>query len=60
MQILYWGGDMMKRKKDEQLPQQPLFPITDAFGLSNMDPLGSYTGIPVPPDEYPVQDADDL
>ena len=27
---------------------------------SKTDPLGSYTGLPVNPDERPVQDADDL
>lgn len=27
---------------------------------SNADPMGSYTGQPVHPDETPVQDADDL
>ena len=25
-----------------------------------VDPLGSYTGIPVDPEEKPIQDADDL
>ena len=27
---------------------------------SNNDPLGTYTGNPTSPYEYPVQDADDL
>lgn len=27
---------------------------------SKTDPLGSYTGLPVNPNEKPVQDADDL
>lgn len=26
----------------------------------NTDPMGSYTGLPVDPDDLPVQDADDL
>ena len=28
--------------------------------VSQTDPLGSYTGVPVNPGEVPVQDADDL
>ena len=28
------------------------------FGMT--DPLGSYTGVPVSPEDVPVQDADDL
>jgi len=49
----------MKKKKN-QLPNQPLLPVPGIFGISPTDPLGSYTGIPVVPDETPVQDADDL
>lgn len=30
------------------------------IGISMTDPLGSYTGTPISPDEIPVQDADDL
>ena len=28
--------------------------------MDHFDPLGSYTGRPVNPEEHPVQDADDL
>lgn len=28
--------------------------------ISDTDPQGSYTGVPVHPEETPVQDADDL
>lgn len=38
----------MKRRKKKNLYQ------------SQNDPLGSYTGTPTNPYEYPVQDADDL
>ena len=29
-------------------------------GIIAADPLGSYTGVPVDPEDVPVQDADDL
>ena len=37
--------------------------LEDCFhkiGVSLTDPLGGYTGVPIPPEEEPVQDADDL
>ena len=49
----------MKKTKD-QLPNKPLLPAPGIFGISPTDPQGSYTGIPVVPDEIPIQDADDL
>ncbi len=51
---------MNKKKKEiEELPryvgvQGPFYD----FGIT--DPMGSYTGVPIPADEIPVQDADDL
>ena len=52
----------MKHKHDrEDVPYSPRLEDTFLkFGISLTDPLGGYTGIPIPPDEVPVQDADDL
>lgn len=38
---------MSKKKKDQE-------------SLIITDPFGSYTGMPIDPEERPVQDADDL
>ena len=51
---------MNKKKKEVEIV--PRFvgvqgPYYD-FGIA--DPLGSYTGVPIPEYEIPVQDADDL
>ena len=48
----------MKRKKKIFYP--PLGEDMNTLGLGMIDPLGSYTGVPVFEDEEPVQDADDL
>lgn len=52
----------MKQKKDvNKLPHMtPLQGPFHNIGISMTDPLGTYTGIPMPPDEFPEQDADDL
>ena len=51
-------------KKDGKKPEFPLAPLgankAGLWGIPMTDPLGSYTGVPVPPLEEPVQDADDL
>ncbi len=50
----------MKEKKDSKIIPN-YFGLQGPFnGLGLADPLGSYTGVPVIPDEEPVQDADDL
>ena len=46
---------MKKRKKMPQPEEQTLY-----YGNFPADPMGSYTGIPAPVYEVPVQDADDL
>lgn len=38
----------------------PLKRPIDTTGLFPVDPLGSYTGRPIDPEEKPIQDADDL
>ena len=50
---------MKEHKKKHKLvyPVPEIFP--GASGLISVDPMGSYTGIPIV-DEEPVQDADDL
>ncbi|MBP3479872.1 MAG: hypothetical protein J6K03_10425 [Oscillospiraceae bacterium] len=52
----------MKQKKDvDKIPHMtPLLGPFRNIGISLTDPMGSYTGIPIPPDEIPVQDVDDL
>jgi hypothetical protein len=54
------GGGIMKSKKISP----KLFTTDSLMGLQpqriDVDPLGSYTGVPADPDETPVQDADDL
>ena len=51
---------MRKKKKDiDTVPQfVGLRGQFQDFGLAN--PMGSYTGVPIPEDDMPVQDADDL
>ena len=50
----------MKRK----VTKMKLFSSDSLMGLEpqriDADPFGSYTGVPVDPEETPVQDADDL
>ena len=48
-QTIAGGVDMDKQKRSEKKEPQII-----------IDPLGSYTGIPLERDEMPVQDADDL
>ena len=45
----------MKKRND----QEKEF-TADPFHRPMTDPQGSYTGVPEPPGEKPVQDADDL
>jgi len=40
-------------------PMQSAKAMTD-FSAEKTDPMGSYTGCPIDPEEIPVQDADDL
>ncbi len=48
----------MKHKKKKEAT---LFTRADGpIGAEKFDPQGSYTGIPVIPEEKPVQDVDDL
>ena len=48
----------MKRKKKEQKEHwESIFATMDR---NYYDPLGSYSGRPVEPQDVPVQDADDL
>ena len=51
-------------KKDKQIGKvtnhPPLEGQMNMLGLFNIDPQGSYTGVPADPNEVPVQDADDL
>ena len=56
------GEIVMKKKKDvEQTSHMtPLLGPFRNIGISLTDPMGSYTGIPISPDEIPVQDVDDL
>ena len=54
---------MKKRKEKEKMEKKD--PMKKAEMLTDMrsvatDPNGSYTGVPINPDEEPIQDADDL
>ena len=52
---------MKKEKTDRDIPYIPLTRDKfDMLGMSLIDPMGSYTGLPADPYEVPVQDADDL
>ena len=52
---------MKQQKKAEKTTQHsPLEGTLNATGLYFVDPMGSYTGRPLDPEEEPVQDADDL
>lgn len=51
------GGDCVKEKK--KMICMPVIP-TQGIDFPMVDPMGSYTGVPVVPLEEPVQDADDL
>lgn len=46
---------MNKKQRNEQ-PEVPM----NLYGMFRGDPMGSYTGLPEPAFEEPVQDADDL
>ena len=48
--------------KEHRLPPLPLYPDVSGKFLPPIitDPLGSYTGRTLDPDDRPVQDADDL
>lgn len=54
----------MDMKEKKLIPAAPIFPplVAPSMPVGNIvvDPLGSYTGVPVEPEETPVQDADDL
>jgi hypothetical protein len=52
------GGGIVKKGKKIMPP--PMVEDMNLIGLGSLDPLGSYTGVPVFEDEEPVQDADDL
>ncbi len=43
----------MTERKNKEYLHRPAKPLS-------YDPLGSYTGTPMDPEEIPVQDADDL
>jgi len=58
---------MLKRKNMKpEFPEDKIARITwkvqqiTAGNVSKNDPNGSYTGLPIYPNEVPVQDADDL
>ena len=52
---------MQHNKKNKEINSRPLWEGTiNSFGLYPTDPMGSYTGRPLDPEEMPVQDADDL
>ena len=52
----------MKKEKDGlKIPAYPPLGMPlNPLGPVVVDPLGSYTGRPMDPEEQPVQDADDL
>lgn len=52
---------MREQKKAKEITCYPLLQGSEnAMGLYTADPMGSYTGVPLDPDDEPVQDADDL
>lgn len=52
---------MKKEKRETDIPHVPLTRDKfDMLGMSLMDPMGSYTGLPADFHDEPVQDADDL
>lgn len=59
------GGISLKKKQETKItPLIPSYPPWDLpydpLGGVVVDPLGSYTGLPINSGELPVQDADDL
>ena len=48
--------------KDEKKKKMICVPVITPQGINSsvVDPMGSYTGVPIVPLEEPVQDADDL
>lgn len=54
----------MSRKKKEKEKAAVCYPLVqgtaNTMGVFITDPMGSYTGVPLDPDDRPVQDADDL
>ena len=51
---------MRKDKRESTTERIPCFWPDGTSGMLNVDPFGSYTGLPEEPFEKPVQDADDL
>lgn len=52
---------MNHEKTDRNIPYIPLTRDKfDPLGMIMTDPMGSYTGRTIDPNEKPVQDADDL
>ena len=55
---------MRKKQETKNTPLIPSYPPWnlpyDPLGGVVVDPLGSYTGIPIQDGELPIQDADDL
>lgn len=50
----------MKKEKSVRFPPLILPPEGGLAGNIQVDPQGSYTGLPEDPEEIPVQDVDDL
>jgi len=48
------------RNPKKNTPYPPLEGPMNTLGLFTTDPMGSYTGRPIDPEEKPIQDADDL
>ena len=52
---------MKEHKKRKNIIRYPIVEgVANTIDLIPVDPLGSYTGIPLDGDDKPVQDADDL
>ena len=52
--------DTGRNDKKERPLEFPPLPLWAEGFIGSVDPLGSYTGRVIEPDEKPVQDADDL
>ncbi len=49
----------MEKRMDKKM-EFPALPLWPEAMIGSFDPLGSYTGRYIDPDEKPIQDADDL
>ena len=54
------GGEILFGKGSDKMKITVKVPSAQPLKPDPYDPFGSYSGVPVVPEEKPVQDADDL